>query len=129
MIMYFNELILLGIIVISSVLIWLLSPIYTLTSTKLRTKYYYKHHQFDTKMLFPDIFCKSEVYLSIVMPAYNESKRIEKTLNNTLKFLKDKNFRWELIVVDDGSSDNTTSVVLEWIKRNQLTTQHVRALK
>jgi len=62
------------------------------------------------------------------MPAYNESKRIEKTLNSTLKFLKEKNFRWELIVVDDGSSDNTTSVVVEWSKRNQLTTQHVRAL-
>jgi len=126
--MYFFELFLIGILVVVLILIWLLSPIFTLTSSEKRTKYYYIHHQFGTKMSFPDVFSKSELHLSIVMPAYNESKRIEKTLDRTLEFLKQKEFRWELIVVDDGSSDNTTAVVAEWTKRNKLTTQYVRSL-
>merc|ERR1719228_77719 len=128
MIMYFNGLLLLVVMFIALSLIWLISLIFILNSTVKHAKYYYEHHQFGTKMSFPDVFCKSELHLSIVMPAYNESKRIEKTLDRTWKFLKEKDFMWELIVVDDGSSDNTTAVVLEWTKRNKLTTQNVRSL-
>lgn len=45
--------------------------------------------------------------LSVIIPAYNEEKRIVKTLEEVQTFLKD--FDHEIIVVDDGSSDATAS--------------------
>jgi len=113
---------------ITPILMWLFCPIFSLSWNKKGIKYYYTHPEFKTKIVFPDIFSKGQIYLSIVIPAYNESKRIEKTLDRTLKFLKARNFSWEMIVVNDGSSDNTTSVVIEWTKRNLLDTQRIRPL-
>jgi|GEM_PF-3494883 glycosyltransferase involved in cell wall biosynthesis len=41
-------------------------------------------------------------YLTLILPAYNESRRILVALEMTLSFLADKPYSWELIVVDDG---------------------------
>ncbi|MFH1590249.1 MAG: dolichyl-phosphate beta-glucosyltransferase [archaeon] len=49
--------------------------------------------------------------LSIVMPAYNEDKRIKKSLIDIIKHLNEKKIVYELIVVDDGSSDKTVEIV------------------
>jgi dolichyl-phosphate beta-glucosyltransferase len=51
------------------------------------------------------------VYLSIIIPAYNEEKIIEKTLKKVLAFLSNKNYKWEVVVVDDGSIDATSKIV------------------
>jgi len=48
--------------------------------------------------------------LTIVVPAYNESARLAKTLVTILKYLNDQRLSSELIVVDDGSSDDTSAV-------------------
>lgn len=48
---------------------------------------------------------------SIIIPAYNEAKRIAKTLNQAVKFFSSKQEGWEIIVVDDGSTDSTRQVV------------------
>ena len=40
-----------------------------------------------------------EPVLSLVLPAFNESKEIESTLQNSVRFLERSNFDWELIVV------------------------------
>ncbi len=53
------------------------------------------------------------VLYTIVIPAYNEALRIGKTLDIMLSFLKDKEYSWELLVVDDGSKDATVEVVAE----------------
>lgn len=50
-------------------------------------------------------------HLSIVIPAYNEEGRIDVTLAKIYDFLKTKNYTYEVIVVDDGSSDRTAQVV------------------
>jgi dolichyl-phosphate beta-glucosyltransferase len=50
-------------------------------------------------------------FLSLVIPAYNEAKRIEATLKNFAGFLKSQNYDYEIIVVDDGSVDGTGNVV------------------
>jgi len=49
--------------------------------------------------------------LSIVVPAYNEGKRIEKTLREMSAFLQKQAFTYEILVVNDGSKDNTAEVV------------------
>ncbi|MCL5667246.1 MAG: glycosyltransferase family 2 protein [Patescibacteria group bacterium] len=49
--------------------------------------------------------------LSIVIPAYNEEQRIEHTLRDVAEFLKTQNFNYEILVVNDGSKDNTAEVV------------------
>jgi len=50
--------------------------------------------------------------VSIVIPAYNEEKRLDKTLNKINEFLKaNKELKTEIIVVNDGSSDKTADLV------------------
>ena len=48
--------------------------------------------------------------LSIIIPAFNEAERIGETLDSIATFLDDRNLNDEVIVVDDGSTDNTISV-------------------
>ncbi len=54
-----------------------------------------------------------EPYLSIVIPAYNEEERIIPTIGAISSFVSDLVPYWELIVVDDGSTDQTASLVEE----------------
>ena len=54
--------------------------------------------------------------LSIVIPAYNESARIAKTLREVLAYLDEQPGDGEVIVVDDGSKDNTSQVADEVIR-------------
>ena len=49
--------------------------------------------------------------LSVIIPAYNEEDRIVRTIENTITYLKTKDFESEIIVVSDGSTDNTKTVV------------------
>jgi glycosyltransferase involved in cell wall biosynthesis len=52
-------------------------------------------------------------FLSIVIPAYNEENRIGRSLDDLLRFLETQTYRAEVIVVDDGSSDETAKRVSE----------------
>ncbi|MDP2923613.1 MAG: glycosyltransferase family 2 protein [Candidatus Omnitrophota bacterium] len=45
--------------------------------------------------------------LSIIIPAYNEEKRIGPTLVQINSFLKNRSYNCEILVIDDGSADNT----------------------
>jgi glycosyltransferase involved in cell wall biosynthesis len=49
--------------------------------------------------------------LSIVIPAYNEEKRLRPTLERIHRFLAAQDRTWEIVVVDDGSSDGTCALV------------------
>lgn len=49
--------------------------------------------------------------VSIVIPAYNEEKRIVKTLKKVVSFFDEKKLDYEVIVVSDGSRDKTCEVV------------------
>ena len=51
--------------------------------------------------------------LSIVVPAYNEATRLGKSLPEILDYLNRETSGSELIVVDDGSRDNTAAVARE----------------
>ncbi len=52
-----------------------------------------------------------DAYLSIVIPAYNEARRIGRTLEEIQNYVRRNSFAVEIIVVDDGSADGTASVV------------------
>ncbi len=49
-------------------------------------------------------------YLSVIIPAYKEGERIGRNLLEIDKYLKEKNYTYEIIVVEDGSPDNTAEV-------------------
>lgn len=53
---------------------------------------------------------KGKIYLSVILPAYNEERRIGKTLSEIIAFLKRQSYASEIIVSDDGSADATVNV-------------------
>lgn len=57
-----------------------------------------------------------EIFLSIIIPVYNEQNRISNTIKKTIDYFSKKNFNFEIIIVNDGSTDNTISVVKRNIK-------------
>ena len=50
-------------------------------------------------------------YLSVVIPAYNEERRLPETLTTVAEYLGAQNYDWEVIVSDDGSVDGTAELV------------------
>ncbi len=55
--------------------------------------------------------------LSAVMPAYNEEAILPLALEEAVRALDALCERWELIVVDDGSTDRTPEILAEWSAR------------
>lgn len=53
-------------------------------------------------------------FLSIVIPAYNEQARIIGTLEGMLNYLRERQYSWEVLVVDDGSTDDTAALARAW---------------
>ncbi len=53
--------------------------------------------------------------LSIVIPAYNEGARIEHALSRVLSCVAERRWDAEVLVVDDGSSDDTADIVQRWM--------------
>jgi len=57
--------------------------------------------------------------LSIVIPCYNEEQRLPRTIARIERYLADKGVSYELILVDDGSSDGTRKIMDEAAERNR----------
>jgi dolichyl-phosphate beta-glucosyltransferase len=58
------------------------------------------------------------VTYSIILPAYNESARIAATLDRILAHATERGWNVEVIVVNDGSTDSTAEIVLEYAKNH-----------
>lgn len=52
-------------------------------------------------------------FLSVVIPAYQEETRLRGSLSSLRDYLINQNYSWEVIVVDDGSRDQTSRIPLE----------------
>ena len=57
--------------------------------------------------------------LSIFLPTYNEEGSIEKVVKNTAEAAARNAEKWELIVVDDGSTDSTNKIVAKITESNK----------
>jgi glycosyltransferase involved in cell wall biosynthesis len=59
----------------------------------------------------------SKPYLSIVIPCYNEKENLNRgVLDEVEKYLLKQKFTWEVIISDDGSSDESRDLVGKFIK-------------
>lgn len=54
---------------------------------------------------------KPDIYLSVIIPAYNEARRIEGTLRRFNEYLSSQPYSYEILVVSDGSRDGTAEIV------------------
>lgn len=54
-------------------------------------------------------------FLSVIIPLYNEANRVA-NLHRIYKYLNTKKFNWEIILVNDGSADNTQKEVKKMLK-------------
>jgi len=58
--------------------------------------------------------------ISVVIPAFNEEKRIEDTLISVINFLRQQPYNAEVIVVNDGSRDSTLTLVQQQAQKSSL---------
>ena len=65
-------------------------------------------------------------YLSVIIPAYNEEPNFKKgTIDDVPKYLDQKDYTYEILIVDDGSEDNTAKLADNFAKKHK----NVRAIK
>lgn len=57
--------------------------------------------------------------LSVVVPGYNEAERLPRSLERVVPWLEDSGRAFELVLVDDGSRDQTLEVMREWEARHR----------
>lgn len=70
----------------------------------------------------PSIFDPAEKYISLIIPAFNEEHRLPDALIETLNYLErraalDKSFSYEVLIVDDGSSDRTSKRAFDFVRK------------
>ena len=67
----------------------------------------------------------TSIYLSIVVPLYNEEESVEKLLLRILEVGRSFDFAYEIVLVDDGSTDKTWQI----IEQLKSTTPHLKGIK
>ena len=59
---------------------------------------------------------KDPIFISVVIPVYNEQNRIHSFLSSVIEYVRKKDFSYEIVIVDDGSSDATVIMVDSLLK-------------
>lgn len=73
-----------------------------------------KYWTFNVKDFGDNYEGKFKYDISIIIPLFNESKRIEQTLDQIIKYVNKKKFKYEIILVDDKSNDVTLEVLKKY---------------
>ncbi|XP_066438748.1 dolichyl-phosphate beta-glucosyltransferase isoform X2 [Eleutherodactylus coqui] len=112
---------------LAALLLVLVAVIAHVTARKMPNLHRHEEEKFfvasnGEKKPFPSIHDRPEKDLSVVVPAYNEEERLPVMMNEAMEFLEKRqmkrpSFKYEVIVVDDGSSDKTTQVALNYSKK------------
>jgi dolichyl-phosphate beta-glucosyltransferase len=81
----------------------------------------------------PSIHAEAAKTLTVVFPAYNEGGRLGAAIDEAIEFLnlkrkRDSRFSYEIIIVDDGSSDDTYRKAMKYVQRYGLDTVRVLRL-
>ena len=75
----------------------------------------------------------STPFLSIVIPAYNEARRLSTSLNQVSEYLRAQTYTAEVIVVENGSDDNTFQIAEDfatcWNEKYQLESPSIHILR
>jgi dolichyl-phosphate beta-glucosyltransferase len=59
-----------------------------------------------------------KIFLSVIMPSYNEENNIKRGVLKVVRgYLSKKDFKWEVIISDDGSTDQSKNLVKDQIKK------------
>ena len=61
----------------------------------------------------------SKYYLSIIIPSYEEEAQLQLTLPKLRNYLIKQDYPWEVIIVDDGSSDGTPRIPHEIFRKTE----------
>ena len=59
----------------------------------------------------------NDIFLSLVFPAYNEEKRLSPALEKAVNYFSSFDFKYEIIIVNDGSKDKTLELIKNEIKK------------
>ncbi len=62
--------------------------------------------------------CNSKVNISFLLPAFNEEEKILSTLNNLINTIQKDYFTYEIIVIDDGSTDKTRELARKYMSKS-----------
>jgi glycosyltransferase involved in cell wall biosynthesis len=67
-----------------------------------------------------DISLPKKVFLSVVIPCYNEEAILRANVNTVIDYLKSKSFKydWEILLINDGSKDKTAEIADELSRQN-----------
>ncbi|KAL0003108.1 hypothetical protein SO802_016889 [Lithocarpus litseifolius] len=79
----------------------------------------------------PHVSDPAEKYISLIIPAFNEEHRLPGALEETMNYLeqraaKDKSFSYEVVIIDDGSSDGTKKAAFNFVRK--YTVDNVRVI-
>lgn len=71
---------------------------------------------------FPSVTDPPSVYMSLVVPAYKEQDRLPVMMDETMAYLErrqsqDPQFTYEVIIVNDGSTDKTSDVAIGYVEK------------
>lgn len=58
----------------------------------------------------------SRPYLTIIIPAYNEARRLPDSLSKISTYLRAQSYSTEILVVENGSTDETSEVVRDFAR-------------
>lgn len=64
---------------------------------------------------------KTKPLISIIIPAYNESTNIKWHHGKVIDYCKKNNYKYEILYINDGSTDNTLEIIKELSSNNNLT--------
>jgi dolichyl-phosphate beta-glucosyltransferase len=73
----------------------------------------------------PEFAVKTNHFISVVIPAFNEELRIAGTIQSVHDYLQKRYASYEIVVVDDGSTDATSTIVAA-LAKEQNNLRHVR---
>uniref|UniRef100_A0A1I7VR46 dolichyl-phosphate beta-glucosyltransferase n=1 Tax=Loa loa TaxID=7209 RepID=A0A1I7VR46_LOALO len=101
----------------------LLQPMFVYTPANSASEQFRSLLTHDSDDACGELHCtKPDLYLSVIIPAMNEQERLPIMLNECLPYLEDRqaendSFSYEIIVVDDGSTDRTANTAYQYTEK------------